>query len=117
EVVIVTKTIQRVDGALARELIKGHAARGCAERLKSEDGFRVELKTAVEAAEIIMALDEIVARGDEAKGVFAAHIALQAQDADVSVLVEERLDETPEESRVGARRLAIFIAEVAGRVV
>src|ERR1041384_7431439 len=117
EVVVVTEAVQGVDGALASELIGQHAARGCAEHLKREDGFRVEFEPAVEAAEIVMALDEIVTCGDETKRVFAAEVALQTQDADVSVLVEERLHEALEESRIGARRFTIIIAEVAGRVV
>src|SRR5205085_7165538 len=117
EIVVVAEAVQRVDGALAGELVGRHAARGRAERLKGKDGFRIQLEAAVEAAEVVVPLNEIVARGDQAERVLAAEVALQTQDADISVLVEERLHELSEEGWIGARRFAILIAEVAGRVV
>src|SRR5205085_599405 len=103
--------------------------RGCAECLKAEDGFRIELETAVEAGEVVVPLDEIVARGNEAERIFTAEVALQAQDADISVLVKEAVRVGAEQTTpslslklkalliVGNCILTIILREVAGRVV
>jgi len=51
----------------------------------------VETKPSVDSQNLIVLLDEVVARSDHAERVFLTDIALETEHADVRVLIDEPL--------------------------
>src|SRR5215813_11854566 len=83
-----------------------------AEELKAEGRLLIDPEAPVEASHLIMLLDEVIAGGDQAQASFSTDVAFEAQDADVSVLVQKLLD-----VRALGRIIAFVLAEIARRVV
>src|SRR6266508_1852312 len=82
------------------------------EDLKAEGRLLVEPEAPVEAAQLVVLLDEVITGGDQPQVPFLADVALEAQDADVGVLVQKTLD-----VRARLRIVALVLAEIAWRVV
>ena len=85
----VAETAARVVNHLAFIGVEKHSARGGTEHLEVEDGLCVDAEAPVNAGQLVVLLDEVVAGRDEADVRLLAYVVLQAQDADVGVLVEE----------------------------
>ena len=83
-----------------------------AEHLKSEYRFRVNFESPVNARQLIVLLDKVIARHDHAERRLSAHIALIAQHANVGVLVQKFGDVN---QRAGV--IAFFFGVIARRVV
>src|SRR5262249_40499446 len=112
QVPVITKPVARPEEVFSAVGVEEDFPRIRSENLKAEGRLLIETETAVEAAQLVVLLDEVVAGGDQSQVPFLADVALEAQDADVSVLVQKTLD-----ARTRLRIVALVLAEIARRFV
>src|SRR5262245_44698937 len=112
QVPVVTNPVASPEEVFSTVRIEEDFPRMRSEDLKAEGRLLIEPEAAVEAAQLVVLLDEVVARCDQPQAPFLADVALEAQDADVGVLVQKTLD-----VRARLRIVALVLAEIARRVV
>src|SRR5215510_16309432 len=109
QVPVVAETVAGPEEVGATVRIEEDFPRMRSEDLKAEGRLLVEPEAPVEAAQLVMLLDEVITGGDQPQVPFLADVTLEAQDADVCVLVQKTLD-----VRARLRIVALVLAEIAG---
>src|SRR5215475_7935751 len=112
QVPVVAKPVAGPEEVFSTVRIEEDFPRMRSEDLKAEGRLLVEPEAPVEAAQLVVLLDEVITGGDQPQVPFLADVALEAQDADVGVLIQKTLD-----VRARLRIVALVLAEIAGRVV